>query len=144
MGDHHDGSALSPRGQILEDLHFGFRVQRGGGLIQDENRGVLDHRASDRQPLSLARGELAAALAKLAMVSALLLLNELVRARHLGRRLDCFIAGVRDRVADVLGDGRAKQQVLLQGYRNVAAQALDLELSQIGSADLDTSLVGVK
>ncbi len=41
---------------LLNDA-FGFRVQRRGGLVEDQDRRVFKDHAGDRQPLALAAGE---------------------------------------------------------------------------------------
>ena len=57
--------------QVVERvLHqaFGFGVERGGGLVEDQDRRVLQHRARDREALALAAGQ-RAALARRCAVS---------------------------------------------------------------------------
>ena len=39
---------------------FGFVVERGGGLVEDQDRRILQHRAGDGQALALAARQLAA------------------------------------------------------------------------------------
>ena len=59
-------SVVRPRIRLRERLlhqPLGLGVERRGGLVQDQDRRVLQDRAGDRDPLALAAGEPAAALA---------------------------------------------------------------------------------
>ena len=40
----------------LAHLQFGFRIERGGRLVEQDDRRVLDQRARDRDALALAAG----------------------------------------------------------------------------------------
>src|SRR5438105_9282799 len=54
----HDGGA--PAHQRVEGrlhLALGFRVERRGGLVEDEHRRVLEQRARDGEALALAAGK---------------------------------------------------------------------------------------
>src|SRR5215470_4150083 len=63
MRDHEGGAALHHL--VERDLHepLGRRVERTRGLVENEDRRVLQQRARDRQALALAAGKRAAALA---------------------------------------------------------------------------------
>ena len=54
----------------LAHLQFGFRIERGGGLVEQDDRRVLDQRARDGDALALAAGELQAVLADRRVVAA--------------------------------------------------------------------------
>ena len=58
---------------------FGLGVQRRGGFVKNEHRRVLEHGARDAEPLALAAGQTAAAVAD----------NRLVALRHIGDELMC-------------------------------------------------------
>ena len=76
---HHDAIGAAHRRKPMRDhkhrasahqivqrrLHQRFRlaVQRGGGLIQNQNRRILQQRPRNRQPLALAAGKPHAPLA---------------------------------------------------------------------------------
>src|SRR3954447_9655197 len=53
MGDHERGAALHQTFQraLYEPLRFG--VERGRGLIEDENRRIFEQRTRNREPLPL-------------------------------------------------------------------------------------------
>src|SRR3954468_13142 len=54
MRDRDRGPAFEEVRQALEDQIFRQRIERGGGLIEEENRRVANNRARDRDPLALA------------------------------------------------------------------------------------------
>ena len=51
------GTALHNRFQRFLDMAFRFRIQRRCRLIKDQNRGVLEQRPGDGEPLSLPTGK---------------------------------------------------------------------------------------
>ncbi len=53
VGDNHGGAVFHQVFDGLLDLDFRFGVEGGGGLIEDEDRGVFDQGTSNRQTLSL-------------------------------------------------------------------------------------------
>jgi hypothetical protein len=55
VGDHEGGAAFHDLDQGGLDLGLGQRIERAGGLVEDEDRRVLQERARDRQALALAR-----------------------------------------------------------------------------------------
>ena len=62
VGDQDDGATLREIGERLLDDVLALRVEIGGGLVQDEDRGILQERPREGDPLSLPPGELHAAL----------------------------------------------------------------------------------
>ena len=53
-------------GDRFLDVALGFRIERRGRLVEQDDRRVLDQRARDRDALALAAGKLHAVLADLA------------------------------------------------------------------------------
>ena len=49
---------LQQPGQRSLHLVLGFRIERCGRLVEEDDRSVLDQRARDRDALALAAGEL--------------------------------------------------------------------------------------
>ena len=81
----HDGLERAP------DARLGGRVDRGGGVVEDQDARVGEQRARDREPLPLAARERQPALADERVVAARERLDEVVRLR-LARRLDDVLA----------------------------------------------------
>ena len=85
-GDH--GLARHQRAEARLDRGLDLAVERGGRLVEHQDRRVLEDHARDRDALALAAGELHAALADLGVVAApavpvLQVEDELVRMREL-------------------------------------------------------------
>src|SRR5262245_58295522 len=88
---------------------FTLPASAAGGLVEHQDRRVLEDRARDRDPLALAAGELDAALADLrrvalALLPVLELEDELVRVGELRRGDDLGLGRLRAAVADVVAD----------------------------------------
>ena len=60
VGDDQAGAAAAA--QVVVDRLFGRRIERAGGFVEDENRGIVDERARDLEALPLTAAEVAAAL----------------------------------------------------------------------------------
>ena len=56
VGDHDGGAVLAEMLDRLLHALFGFGIQRGGRLIEQDDRRVLDQRARHRDALALAAG----------------------------------------------------------------------------------------
>ena len=69
VGDHERCPPGHEALERVEDHGLGLRVDRGGGLVEDEDRRVLDEGAGDADALALASGELCATLAELRVVA---------------------------------------------------------------------------
>jgi len=63
MRDNQCGAALHQRFQRGLHMALRFAIQRGGGLVQNQDRCVFKNRARDGDALSLAAGEFHTALA---------------------------------------------------------------------------------
>ena len=60
MGNNQQRFPSGERHQGTLDLVLILRIGKGGGLVQNYNRGVLQNRAGDGDPLPLPTGELLA------------------------------------------------------------------------------------
>ena len=63
MGDHDDEPVAGDLRQQVHDLHRGGGVQRPGGLVGQDDLGVVDQGAGDGHALHLPAGQLGGALA---------------------------------------------------------------------------------
>ena len=57
MGDHQGGAALHERLKGLLHPGLGGRVKGAGGLVEDEDRRVLEDDAGNGQPLAFAAAQ---------------------------------------------------------------------------------------
>src|SRR5262245_65807171 len=62
MGDDEACATVEERAERLLHAALGYGVERAGRLVEDEDAGVLEKRARDRQPLPLASRQTIAAL----------------------------------------------------------------------------------
>ena len=124
------------------DLGFGLGVQRAGRLVEDQDRGVLEDGAGDRDALTLAAGQRRAALADHEGIAAFLAHDELVRFRELGRALDLRVGGVRLADADVVGDRAVEQAGILEHDGDRVAQRRQRDVGDVLTVDEDVARRG--
>ena len=126
-------SRLREIGEQLEDLRLDGDVERGGGLVGDDERGVHDERHGDDDALAHAAGELMRIL-----VGALLgrgNADELEHLDRLGPRVALGHAGVDARhFGDLIADGEHRIERghrLLEHHRDpIAAHVLHVALGE--------------
>jgi succinate dehydrogenase/fumarate reductase flavoprotein subunit len=109
---------------ILLDRGLDFAVERGGRLVEHQDRRVLEDDARNRDALALAAGELDAALTDLRVVagaSAPILqhADELVSMGEMGGAQDLVFGRVRLAVADIVADRAMQQRRILRHHRDL-------------------------
>ena len=85
VGDHHHQGVLGDLLEQVHDLHAGLAVQGAGGLVSQQDGGVVDEGPGDGHPLHLAPGHLVGALVELVPQAHLL--------QHLHRPLAALLLG---------------------------------------------------
>ena len=120
--------AITVRSRISEpsagaDRLLGFAVERGGRLVEQQHRRVLQERARNRDALALAAGELHAAVADDRRHALRQMLDE-VAPRRRRRRQHLLVGGARPAVADILHDRAMEHRDVLRHHRDRGAQAL--------------------
>ena len=100
-------------GRLDEALADG--VEGAGGLVEDEDAGVLEQHPGQRDALLLAARQLVAALAHDRVVALGQLHDPVVDGRQPGGRVQLLVGGVRPRVQQVHAH-RAVEQVGLLGH----------------------------
>src|SRR6185437_16240089 len=125
------------------DRLLGFRVDRGGRLVQDQDLGVPQDGAGDRDALAFAAGQAVAALADAGAVAVVLLDDEVVGVGRPRRRHDVAEGGVGAGVGDVLGDRAVEEEGVLQHDADLIAQVAQAEFLQADSVDEYLSVVRV-
>ena len=113
--------------QVIERvLHqaLGLGVERGGGLVEDQDRRVLEHRARDRQALALAARQPAALAADAALQAFGQALDEFHRVGAAHRAVQILPVDrlLQFAVGDVGRDRAVEQHHLLADQRDLAAQ----------------------
>ena len=81
VGDDQRRASLHGPLHRFQDFVLGVRIDRGGRIIEQENRRIEEHRPGDRQPLPLPAGQIETSLAEDRFVAAGQLFDEFVRRR---------------------------------------------------------------
>ncbi len=102
------------------DPRLGRRVERAGGLVEDQDRRVLQQGAGDRQALPLTAGEGRAALADDGVVALRLTDDELVRVGQAAGALDLLVGRLRPADPQVLADRAVEQHALLEHHADAS------------------------
>ena len=89
------------------------RVDRGGRLVEEQDRGILEKGAGDRDPLAFAAGELGPALADHRLVLLGQAHDEIVSVRRFGGGDDLVHVASSRPYRMLFGDGVGEQQRLL-------------------------------
>ncbi len=119
--DDEGGAPVGETPERLHDLGLGLAVETGQRLVEDDDGGIADRGAGDRDPLPLAAGQRGAALADDGVVALREPLDELVSAGQPGGALDLLLGRPRQPVGDVVPDRHGEQHALLQHDRDLLA-----------------------
>ena len=143
VGDGDGGAALAQMRHRVLHQPLGFGIERGGGLVEQDDRRVLDQRARDRDALALAAGKLRAALADRRVVAGRKRADELVGVRGLGGGDDLGLARAGLADGDVLADRAVEQEHVLADIGDLPAQRAARHAGDVLAVDLDRSGVGL-
>ena len=120
-----------------------FRVHRRQRFVENQNRGVAQQRASDRDTLALAAREPDAPLADHGAIALRQPRDELVGIRGARRRLDFLGARVGLAEAQVVLDGTVEEVGVLVHHCDVAVDVVGPKRAKVVLADPHRALVGV-
>ena len=121
----------------------GLRIEACGRLVQDEERRVADERAGDGDSLALAARQVRRAFAQLRIVPGRHLLDELVRIGPYGGRDDLVARRAGPPVADVVRDGPAEKDRVLQHQANLTAERIQGQATDVGAVDAHLAGIGI-
>lgn len=119
------------------DLVLDAGVHGGGGVVEEEQPGVGEDRAGERDALALAAGEGQPVFADLGGVPVGQLGDEPVGLGGAGGRLDLLVGGVRDAVRDVGADRVGEEEGVLGDQADGGAQRVEGQLAHVVAADED-------
>ena len=123
VGDDQRGSTL---GQVVKgtlNLRLGDGIQRRGGLVQNQDRRVLQENPGNGNPLLLTAGQEGAPLAHIGLKALGHSQNVLVDFRLLCRRNDLLHGGIRPAVADIFQHRIREQEHVLLDDADVLMEA---------------------
>ena len=122
MRDHDGGAVLAEMLDRLLHGLFGFRIERRGGLVEQDDRRVADQRPGHRDALALAARQLRAEFADRRVVAEREAGDEIMGAGGLRRGDDLVLGGADLAEADIGADGVAEQIDVLADIGGLAAQ----------------------
>src|SRR5688500_9575769 len=138
MGDHERGPSSQELRQGALQAAFGVAVDAGGGLVQDQDRGVAVESPREGDQLAFTAGKVAAALFDLGVDAAWATLRQPFGADPTQYLLDPH-AVRRVAGSNVGGDRTLKQDHVLGDDREAAAQFLAAEAADIVAVDADNA-----
>src|SRR6478736_7801364 len=137
-----DDQDRAPPGDLLHvllDDALAFIVQRTGCLVEDQDAGIRDQGAGNRDALALAAGKRRAPLADNRVVAFFQFEDEIVRSRKLCRRDHPLHRHRRIGQRDVFAHRAVEQHVFLQDYTDLATQPRGIGHREIHAVDHDPS-----
>ena len=145
-GDH--GLAFHQFKEVFLDRGFDFGVKRGGRLVEDQDRRVLQEDARDGDALALAAGEFHAALADMRLEAAAALgvfkrFDEIAGGGLADRGADFVIGGAGAAIGDVLADGAVKQGRVLRHHTDLCPEGFLRDLGDVLTVHEDAAAFGV-
>ncbi|CAA9321894.1 MAG: hypothetical protein AVDCRST_MAG40-1504, partial [uncultured Gemmatimonadaceae bacterium] len=157
--DHEDEVRARDRGQAVghherrpplheplergEDDGLRARVDRGGRLVEDEDRRVLEEGAGHRDALALAARQARPALAEEGVVALGQGGDEVVRVRGARGLLHLEVRGLQAAVADVVADGAREQEGLLVDDADLRPQAVEGQVAHVAAVEQHAAAGGV-
>ncbi len=137
VGDHQRGPAFHQVLQRILNLDLRLRVEGGGRLVEDQDRGVLEDGAGDRDPLAFAAGELRPLLADQRVVAHRQAHDEIVGVRGLRGGGDLLLRLHDVAVGDVVPDRVVEEDRLLGHDRDLSPERLDGDVADVTAVDRD-------
>src|SRR5262249_15879548 len=120
--DNQRRAALAKFGQRFLDMALRFRIESRRGLVEQDDRAVLDQRPSDGDALALTARKLPAVLADRRVVARGKTHNEIVSVRSLRRRDDVSLGSSKLAERNVVAHRAAEQVHDLADIGDLAAQ----------------------
>ena len=112
-----------------------FRIDVGGGLVEDHDLGLMNDGAGEGEELALAGGEVVTPLPHDLVQAIFRLTDEGVGVYVAAGLHDLLIGDVLLPEDDVTADGSREQEYILQHLAEVAAERGDLDLADINAVD---------
>ena len=133
-------AALQDPTNGLLNLVLGGAVDGAGRVIQDQDAGIGQQRARNRQALALASGERDATFADDRVVAIRKTGDEIMGLGITRGLLDRLAIGsLAEAESDVLGDAARKEKDILLDGRDLRAQPVQAPVAHVDSVDQDTT-----
>ena len=138
VGDDDGSAALHEFFDGRLDELLGFGVDAAGGLVEDEDAGVVGDDAAEGQQLALAGGEVGAGFFEFGLVGLGELFDEWCGLDGFGGPAD-FVVGDVGAEADVLFDAAGEHEHVLLDRLDGAAQVFEGDAADVGAVDGDAA-----
>ena len=135
VGDQDAGPAFDHALQRAADAQFGVGIDAGGGLVEDEDAGVVGQRAGEVDELLLAGGEGVAALADRLVELMGQALDEVEDVDVAGGLAQIGVGDGLVAEADVFGDGAGEEEGVLQDDGEVLAEGGQVVLAEVDAVE---------
>ncbi|CAN4049019.1 HTH-type transcriptional regulator immR, partial [Dysosmobacter welbionis] len=142
LGDDELGGIRDLLQKRFADQGVGLGVHGGGGVVQDQDLGVLQQGPGDAKPLLLPAGDVGAALLDIGVVLVGELLDKGVRLGQLAHPDHLLVSGVLFAPAEIILDGAGEQHVLLQHHGHLVPQGVHIVVPDVRAAHQDAALSG--
>jgi hypothetical protein len=123
--------------QPLADQRLRRGVDRRGRVVEDEDAGIYQERACNREPLALPAGERDAALADDGVVALRQVLDEPVRLRGAGGALDLGLRRPDEAEGDVVAHGGGEEERILGDDADLAPERAACDVAHVDAVDED-------
>src|SRR5579883_284210 len=129
------GAMLQDQIKPFLNLGLGQRVYAGGGLVEDENRGVLQQHASKGDKLALSKREGTTGLTYQGVQTLGKGIEPIATANTLSYRGYFLVAGVGTGVANIIGDSAREQEWRLRHNADVTMVVVQVKSANIAAID---------
>ena len=137
VGNDESGAVFHQPVKSLLHQTLALGVESRCGLVENQQRRILEYRARDAYALALSARQPASAVADIGVVALLGLHNEVVGVGNARRLFHLFARGAVDAEGYVVVETVVKQYRLLIDVAHQCAQILDAELADVGASDRD-------
>ncbi len=142
VSDQHHGAVPRQPAERREHGGFRLRVEGGGRLVQDEDRGAPHESPGQRDSLPLSAGDTGATLPDGRLVALGQALHDLVDAGVPGGGLDLVVGGIRSAEPDVLPDRQVEEVALLEHDAELIPQGRLRDVADVAPVEGHRALLG--
>ena len=144
VGDQEGGPVLQQVFNGVLNQLFGLGVDGGGGLVQDKDSGVGQHRSCKGDQLLFTGGEPVAAFADIALPAVFQLFHHQMGRNGAGRFHHFLVGGVQPAITDVFHNRTGEQMGALKHIADVAVEPELASLPVVPAVNEDPAAGGFK
>ena len=143
VSDDHGGSIRLESVKGVAHALFAERIEVRGGLIQNQDGGILQESPCDRHPLALTSGEAGSAFAHWGLQTLGEALHEFGECRKFHRLVQLGLGGFWFGNEDVFPERVVEEIGVLGNQRDLGAQVIQPKIPQIASSQRDGPFMGI-